>query len=96
MHIYVKGLKDGSYKCTSVNLSHSHAVTRRQYLQAPKVRALTEEQQSEVRGGMVVNTRLVMYRQIYRQTDRHTYIHKGNNNEINYTKDITTIKINAL
>ena len=51
MHIYVKGVKDGSYRCTSVNLSHGHAVTRRQYLQAPKVRALTEEQQSEVRGG---------------------------------------------
>ena len=28
----------------------------------------------------------------HRQTDRHTDIHKGNNNEIKYAKDITAVE----
>ena len=30
--------------------------------------------------------------QTYRQTDTHTDIHKGNNNEIKFAKDITAVK----
>ena len=32
------------------------------------------------------------YRHTHTQTDRHTDIHKGNNNEIKYAKDITAVK----
>ena len=35
------------------------------------------------------------YKHTYRQTDGHTDIHKGNNNEIKYAKDITAVKNNS-
>ena len=34
--------------------------------------------------------------QTHTQTDRHTDIHKGNNNEMKYAKDTTAVKNNTL